>query len=72
MWLALGRFKVFVAAHGMVPTVPCMGTDGGSAMKRMRQCPPWVQTGEVPMIKMRLAETCHPWSHLVEELRSVQ
>ena len=31
MWLGLGRFEVFVAAHGMVSAVPSMGTDGGSA-----------------------------------------
>jgi len=31
MWWALGRFEVFAAGHGMVPTVPGMGTDRGSA-----------------------------------------
>ena len=43
MWWALGRFGVFVAAHGMVPTMPGMGTDEGGT----------VLTGEVRMIKMR-------------------
>jgi len=48
MWWAFGRFEVFVAAHGMMPTVPSMGTDVEVPMIQMRQCPVQVLTGEVP------------------------
>jgi len=61
-----------VAAHGMVPAVPGMGTDEGSGHDKDEAMPSVGTDREVFMINMRRAETCHPWSHVVEELRSVQ
>ena len=46
MWWALRRFEVLVAAHGMVPAVPAMGTDGRSGHDKDETVPAWVQTGK--------------------------
>jgi len=45
-WWALRRFEVLVAAHGMVPAVPGMGTDGGSGHDKDEAVPAWVLTGK--------------------------
>lgn len=54
-------------AHGMILAVPGMGTDGRGSHDKDEARPAWVLTGEVPMIKMRRAKTCHPRSHVATD-----